>query len=170
MATEQNEYVRLPGRGSFIIVGTNSRLYLGKDHLLRVNSNGWTEKYRRFYFTDIQAIVVNCTNERAIWASIHGMFFTLFAVLTVAIHDNVARVVLGAIAFFFCQRLLVHLLRGPMCAAQIQTRLGAELLPSIKRMAGARKILDLLQPRIDAAQGTLNQTETPGQSSRPFQT
>ena len=64
MATKQKEYQRLPGQSSFFIVGVRSKLYLAKDHLLRVNSNGWTENYRRFYFTDIQAIVVNLTDGR----------------------------------------------------------------------------------------------------------
>ena len=48
-------------------IGSSSRIYLGEDHLLSVESNLSTEKYYRFYFSDIQAIIVRRTDRAALW-------------------------------------------------------------------------------------------------------
>ena len=47
-----------------------ARLYLGPDHLLQTASTGYSETYKRFYFRDIQAIVIRKTNA--------GLFWTFF--------------------------------------------------------------------------------------------
>src|SRR5882724_2221817 len=41
-----------------------SSLWLGPDHLLVVEIAGITEKYRRFYFRDIQAVIVEPRDGR----------------------------------------------------------------------------------------------------------
>ena len=56
------EYLRLPGRGRprglrALLTGP-STLWMGGDHLLAVDSNGWRETYRRFDYRDIQAILI----------------------------------------------------------------------------------------------------------------
>src|SRR2546426_6411511 len=56
------EYLRLPGRGRprglrALLTGP-STLWMGGDHLLAVDSNGWRETYRRFGYRDIQAILI----------------------------------------------------------------------------------------------------------------
>jgi hypothetical protein len=55
MAGREREYARLPGRGmrrgsALQVIATFSRLWLGKDHLLLVDSNGFVETYKRFSF------------------------------------------------------------------------------------------------------------------------
>ena len=65
MPNSAREYRKLPGIGRD--VATYSRLYLGPGHLLVVNSTGFTESYKRFYFQDIQAIVLCRTRSRLIW-------------------------------------------------------------------------------------------------------
>ena len=97
----ENEYIRLPGRGSvnegfFTSASGKSRLFLGKDHLLRVNSNGWTENYRRFYFTDIQAVVVSLTNWRLIWNIVHAVIFALFILWLLKVENVPGRVTLAS--------------------------------------------------------------------------
>ena len=44
-----------------------SNLWLGPDHIMSVRSNGYMETYKRFYFRDIQAVVIQTTSARTIW-------------------------------------------------------------------------------------------------------
>jgi len=46
-------YRRLPGNAAAL--ASYHRLWLGPDHLLAVRSVGFSEEYKRFYFSDIQA-------------------------------------------------------------------------------------------------------------------
>ena len=156
MAIQENQYQRLPGRG-FV----SDRLYLANDHLLRVNSNGMTEHYRRFYFTDIQAVVISLTDWQKVWTAIHLVICALFIIWLLAVENTAGRVVLGCISLFFGVNFLINALRGPTCQTQIQTRIGAESLPSLKRLRNARRVIDLLSLRIQDAQGDLNPEEIP---------
>ena len=54
-------YRRLPGRGRTPL-GSHS-LWIGEDHLLLVELRGFTETYRRFYFRDVQAIILRRTDR-----------------------------------------------------------------------------------------------------------
>lgn len=166
MAKQENQYWRLPGKGftsesSMPIFGGKSRLYLARDHLLRVNSNGWIENYRRFYFADIQGIVVWLNNTRQVWNALHLTICALFLLWLLAWDSVVARVILGCIAAFFFVMFLVNMLRGPTCLTRIQTRTGTEPLPSLQRLRKARQVIRQLQPYIEAAQGGLNPEEVP---------
>ena len=61
------EYRRLTrGRtrpGFAVAFGGRCSLWLGRDHLLRIDSSGYTESYRRFFLRDIQAVMMACENE-----------------------------------------------------------------------------------------------------------
>ena len=129
MAKQENEYQRLPGRSSFFLI-IRSKLYLGKDHLLRVNSNGWTENYRRFYFSDIQSVVVSLTKGQWVWVIVHLIFCALFILWLLWVENTPGRVILGCIALFFGVKVLTNVLAGRTCITKIQTRVGTERLPS----------------------------------------
>src|SRR5438477_12551721 len=76
----EKEYQRLTRarpRSKFAVVSSgNSSLWLGKDHLLCIDSNGYTENYKRFYFRDIQALLIRKTERRKWW----GLVFAVLAV------------------------------------------------------------------------------------------
>ena len=68
MPRAPKEYQRLPGRGTLLDGDkwyATSRamctVWLGRDHLLLVSRAGYTENYKRFYFRDIQAIIIRKT-------------------------------------------------------------------------------------------------------------
>jgi len=67
MARTEKEYRKLPGRGfrkrSLLEVSRMlCTLWLGKDHLLLVDSlGGYSEDYKRFYYRDIQALIIRKT-------------------------------------------------------------------------------------------------------------
>jgi hypothetical protein len=163
MAAKQKEYIPLPGRGFArtgisLVARVSSRLYLGKDHLIRVNTS-WTESYRRFYYSDILALVVRNTVAFLIWSLVLGFLTALFVLFCVMTSDTGGRITLGIIAAVFGVIMLIHLIKGPTCRVAVQTRLGREDLPSLRRVSTARKVIALLKPRIQAAQGELNVDE-----------
>jgi hypothetical protein len=53
--TTESQYSRLPGRSGFFV---SHSLWLSSDHVLSVRRNPFSEAYRRYYFNDIQAIVL----------------------------------------------------------------------------------------------------------------
>ncbi|MBV8816712.1 MAG: hypothetical protein JO022_00070, partial [Acidobacteriaceae bacterium] len=68
--TERIDYRRLPG---LTLAPTRRRtLYAGPDHLLSVRTSLFIQEYRRFYYRDIQAIVM--TEHASAW------IFYLFAI------------------------------------------------------------------------------------------
>jgi hypothetical protein len=64
-------YERL-SRPHFGLNGTAS-LWLGSDHLIQVsNTFGW-ERYRRWFFRDIQAVIARRNSSRFIWNVVVGV-------------------------------------------------------------------------------------------------
>ena len=167
MAREENQYQKLPGRGyasdgPVAVARIMSRLYLGKDHLLRV-STSWSEYYRRFYYNDIQAVVVSRTKRGLIWNIVLAILCAAFLFWCLSVTDQTGRIVLACIAAFFGTFLLVNALMGATCRVKILTHVGSEPLPSLKRMRVARKTIALLKSRIEAVQGQLQSGEIPDQ-------
>src|SRR5215210_953391 len=173
-AASTKDYRRLAGRGSktgiFAVARVSSRLYLGPDHLLNVETRGWTESYRRYYFSDIQALVVAKTKRALVWNIILGTLAAGLGILLGvgwmgrATWDSSAYVGAWAVGIFcavFAVSFVVNLLRGPSCRATIQTAISNEVLPSLNRLRSAQKALALLQPQIEQAQGALASDELP---------
>src|SRR2546425_13007038 len=108
------EYMRLtrsrPRRGSFFSgLATSSSLWLGKDHLLNIDSNRFSEQYKRFYFRDIQAIATVRNKRREAWNILLTLFVLSSLLFVVAGTPRVA----GAWALIFLIMLLVNNVLGP---------------------------------------------------------
>jgi hypothetical protein len=162
MAAKEKDYIRLPGAGSrwawSSLTGGWSRLWLGKDHLLMVNSTGYAEEYKRFFFRDIQFITLRQTGPGVGWIATFATFAVLFLALALAVGD-VGTIVFGSVAGVFALMLAVHLARGPMAVCQLRTAVQTEHLPSLCRVRRALAVLDRIRPLIVAAQGELKSTE-----------
>jgi hypothetical protein len=138
---------------------TRESLWLGKDHLLSISSNRFTEEYKRFYFRDIQAITVRKTRRREIWNMILSLLLLLFTGLLVNqlrasgfsrdLWPSAIPVLLVALP------LSLNNIRGPACTCYIRTAVQVEELPSVNRLRRARKILERIRPLIAVAQGEL---------------
>jgi len=151
-------YQRLPGRsGSFL--GT-STLWEAEDHLLLVRSVIVTETYRRFFFRDIQAIVVCRTKAGLVMDFILALTAAAFGAGAVFVFfaEPSAGVILGVVAAALLMGLTVNLVRGPTCRCVIRTAVQAQPVPSLNRLRATRKILGRLRPKIEAAQ---TQASTP---------
>ena len=147
-----------------------SRLWLGNDHLLLVDTNGYTETYKRFYFRDIQAVSIRRTTRHRWLAAIAGFFALLFLGLTLAVAPKTSPAqwsadeiaggsVLGGIAGFFALLVLLNFLFGPACRCFLRTAVQTEELPPLCRVRQTRKVLDKIRPLIVAAQGQFTAEE-----------
>ena len=144
-------------RGIFsVAVMARSSLWLGPDHLLCVDFNGYSESYKRFYFSDIQAIIVRETRRRTIWNVILLMPLVFFLVgLSASFFPlNVGAVVGWSIAvIIFLIPSVINNILGTACTCQLRTAVQTEDLASLARVRKARKVLDKIRPLIAAAQG-----------------
>jgi len=157
-----DRYIRLPGRGNsrkggaFIAISrVSSRLWLGEDHLLQVESTGgYSENYKRFYFRDIQSICLQKTNTWLVINLVLAIIAGLLFLWTLTVRDSAGRVALGIATAIFGFFLLLNLLRGSSCICQLKTAVHLEELPSLRRRRNAEKVLWRIKPMIEAAQGS----------------
>ena len=146
-------YTKLPGRGRNWS-GT-CRVWLGEDHVLAVQTHGYSESYKRFFFKDVQAIILHRTHTGKIWNGIWGGIFGFLALIALIAQDSVASVVLLCIAAPFGVGLLVNLLLGPMCACHIRTAVQTERVIALNRLRSAEKFIARVEPLVVAVQGEL---------------
>jgi hypothetical protein len=150
-ARPAREYRRLPG-SKWTPLGSVT-LWAGEDHLLLVELRGFTEIYRRFYFRDVQAIVlrgVERTGERVLF----GIFALILLLLAVAT-GRPWTIFWGSLSALLFLALVVDLARGPGCACTLRTALQTVELRSLRRLRTARRVIDRLRPLIELEQGAL---------------
>jgi hypothetical protein len=163
-------YKRLPGRGPRtrgIITAVRSRcsLYLGDDHILAVDNNGFSESYKRFYFSDIQAFITQKTRRGAVWNIVLAVMIACSLVGALFFEEESLRILFWILSGIFFALLLINILKGPTCTCHIVTAVQVDKLPSLNRLRVARKVIDAIRPSIEKVQGTLSPEEiTTGQS------
>jgi hypothetical protein len=164
------DYQRLTyarSRSAFVAVSmSRSSLWLGKDHLLGVDSSGYTETYKRFYFRDIQAVTLMSTKRRAIWnwvlgvptiVCLAGWSYDLLSSATMELGAIITGTILTSV---FAVPLLINNLLGPSCICHLRTAVQIEELPSLCRVRKTRRVLEQIRPLIIAAQGGQLSPET----------
>jgi hypothetical protein len=132
---------------------------MGSDHLLLVDRTGYTESYKRFYFADIQAIVVRKTNSATTVTAVTGSAAVAFFAWAFSISNMPGRLTLCIIGGCFALFALHGLWRGPSCVTHIQTAVQTDQLAAWNRIRAARKGLAALRPRLLEAQGTVAEEE-----------
>ena len=144
-------YKKLPGKdnGSF----QASTLWLGPDHILLCKYTRFSESYKRFYFSDIQSIIVRKTNNGKITEIVIFLLATLFTLLYLTVPKG-SQVLFGFIVGIYILMLIVHRIKGPTCTTHIQTAVQTESLRPLKRLKHAEKFLKILMPLLQTAQGT----------------
>jgi len=157
MADKVKEYKKLPGTKKGFLIGKYS-LWQGADHLLHVFSRFGIEDYKRFYFSDIQAIITRKTIIGKVQNIFMGCLILLF-LLPVYIFDggwSIFYIVISAIMFII---LLINLSLGPTCETRLMTAVQTEKLQSLHRLNTTFRVLDRIRPHIQQAQGTLTREE-----------
>jgi len=159
MPKTSQEYIRLPGKKKNFPGGYNT-LWLGRDHLLFIESKRFSEDYKRFYYSDIQSIITRITPVSKIinmFPAIFCGFFTLLAYLTAGMTTwPTYHLIIAGIALIF---LVISLFGGPTCVCHLKTAVQTEKLRSLNRLNTAEKAINHLRSRIELAQGILGPEE-----------
>ena len=167
---EYRRLTRAKNRSRFAVVSTSrTSLWLGKDHLLQIETSGYTETYKRFHFRDIQALVL-CRTDTWLYQGVGLLGVAcLFGLIAVVGGGPVVAWIFGSIAGLFGLILLLHLLAGPSSKCYLRTAVQTEPLASLNRLRKARKVFGMLRPLIVAAQAEPAQPSAPlpGQDNPP---
>jgi len=164
---------RMRRTGLLTAFATRSSLWLGKDHLLCIDSTGYGEDYKRFYFRDIQALTLVATNRRSVWNWVLGvLLFSCAAAWGIDLLTpqdlSLAGIITGSVVtLFFAVLLLINNLCGPSCACHLRTAVQTEVLPSLNRLRRARRVLDRIRPLIEEAQGRLSAEKLASKLANP---
>jgi hypothetical protein len=158
---------RVRRKGAFAITATRTSLWLGNDHLLSIDSTGYTEEYKRFYFRDIQALTI-CGNQRRVvwnWILLAVLVIPLAWLATMLfdreINSNAIWILWSIITSILLIPLIVNNLFGATCNCYLRTAVQVEELASLSRIRRAQKALARLRPLIAGAQGDLSAEEIP---------
>jgi len=134
-------------------------LYLGDDHVLAVDSNGFSEDYKHFYFSDIQAIITRRTGRGATWSIVLALMIACSLMGALFLEKEPVRIFFWVLSGAFFVFLLANAFRGPTCICHIMTAVQEDQLPSLNRLRVARKVIGTLRHAIERVQGRLNPEE-----------
>lgn len=145
---------------------TFSRVYVGSDHVLVVDCSGFEERYRRFKFSDIQAVLIRHSARGRVLNFVLGLFGILTLVGCVAAASE-GRLILGILSGLIFTVLLINVFRGPTAAVVLQTRVQLHPIKAFSRVHGTKRALQELTLLIQAAQSTESLTADPAVSAEP---
>jgi hypothetical protein len=158
MMKTQKKYIRLPGKHKDLI-GNYFHLWRAHDHLLSVSYRFGDEYYKRFYYKDIQTIIIHKTVMGKVQNGIMGGMTVLFGIMAFFTGD-IGAVVFGILAFATTSLLLTNIIfHGPTCECHIQTAVQKEKLKSLKFLKKAIKAADIIKEQIEQAQGVISGQE-----------
>ncbi len=154
MRAAKMKYKRLPGgrRGFF----RQASLWLGDDHLLAVTGWRFTEDYKRYYYRDIQALVLARAPR---WAVTLPWFFVASSLATVALVAQAGAIDwLPEVCWYLIMAVVLAWLYVSLRASvrcSIQTAVSREELPSLLRFWSGQRTMRILGDRIAQEQGRL---------------
>lgn len=155
-------YRRLPGRTAwFRFGGTNSpscSLWLGPDHLLKVERSATRETYKRFFYRDIQSILLEKSSRLRTLATFNGIALVLMLILAALINrfSLNGAIFCGVCALPFAIGIAVNFVLGPTCETVLVTAVGTERLSSLGRIARAVPTIQQVTAEVEKTQGTMN--------------
>lgn len=171
---QQKKYRRLGGSGYYpsiprmgvvalfffigilvLLLYRRRELYLGADHLLTVETTGYTEEYRFFNFADIQSITFRGTAYYVTWIIVLTIACAAFILIGAQIGDIAGWIVFGSLSGILGITLLVHVIKGPTVECKLKTAVSEIELPSLSRLNHARSCLAEIRTQIEQVQGRL---------------
>jgi hypothetical protein len=149
-------YQRLAkGRGLFSL--SRHSLWLGSDHLLSVQNHNYTESYRRFYFKDIQALLIRPSRQGYFWTALF-LLGVGGAALLMTNEEAAAKGFGLGFGLFFLLLLIIHWWKGSTCHSYLKTAVSQEELPALGRRPTATRVIQKIYPLIEASQSHLRTT------------
>ncbi len=161
MAETPDRYRKLPGVAGNVVGIT--RLWIGRDHLLVVNSAFGFESYRRYFLREIKALIVRRSMRGKIVNWVTGSLLALFALVALGLWFASTKgaprelmigfaIAFGIFAAIAGLILLVNFSLGPTCHVFVQTTAGVERLGAPIRLRSARAVQRKIAPLIREAQ------------------
>jgi hypothetical protein len=145
-------YRKLPGVRRGILSGAS--LWLGNDHILHVRNTRFAEDYRRYYFTDIEAIYLQKTARfLPPPAAIIGVIAGVIAVFSFSFADSKLGVEAWLAFLVGIALYAVWLCVFRSCVCSIQTALGTDRLSCLHRVSGAVGAISQITDRVLDSQG-----------------
>lgn len=178
--SEPQEYKKLPGNTFDVGRFGKYSLWLANDHLLHIRNRGDSEEYKRFYYHDIQSILLRKTQQGTILNLIFGILaFVCIILLAFALArwkwQLLPVIAMTTLAAFFLAAFLNNALRGGTCVCHLQTAVHLQQLRSLSRVRSAMKALALLIEQVEQKQGFLTPeailsrgTTQPDTTAQPF--
>jgi hypothetical protein len=161
-APAEPSYRRLPGRTPWFRFGgmsaPSTTLWLGPDHLLKVERGATRESYKRFFYRDIQAVVIQGAS-RGSSVSIFdiAVIVVIFLVTGAVSQFSLTAAITGAIlASPFVLGFGVNLALGPTSQALLVTAVGTEPLSCFSRLGRSAEALRLLAEEVGKVQGEVS--------------
>lgn len=155
MPEPKQTYRKLPGRRRGFIFSAG--LWTGSDHILSVKGARFQEQYKRFYFRDIQAIVVTKVPRFIVTTPM----VALSTLLLIGI--LIVRLRLPALTDWLWLLLAaltagwIYVSVAQSCTCRLYTAVSREDLPSLYRTWTASKALAELERRIAEVQGAFTE-------------
>ena len=133
-----------------------SQLWLADDHLMMLKSRRFTEEYSRYGFKDIEAIVVTEIEPEPVRQVLMGLLALSAFVAASLIPDSPwAKGFFSIPAGLALAYVVADVLRGRKCRCLLRTAVSEHILEPLTRMKEANRVLAVLLPALQSAQGTL---------------
>jgi hypothetical protein len=162
MASKKKQYRKL-AKKFFTLFFTDS-LWQGPDHLLHVEAGFMSERYKRFYFKDVQAVVLRRKSTHHIWSLIWGIGLVLFGLALVSRAIPFAAGIIFASMFILL--LIVNLALGPSCEVRLQTAVQVQKLSALRRVPQAQKVMNRIRDEVLKVQEPLTPETTQSMPAR----
>jgi len=163
-------YRKLSGRAKRnfgLVVNDKQRLWLGEDHILLITLRSLTERYKRFYFNDIQALTLQKTPSGAILNTILLILAAIMAIIIAAGIFNgwpsPAYIVPALIGFIMLLGAVINTVLGPTCSCHLLTAIHEEPLFCLGRINTAQKVIEELRVIVENVQG-ITETDATSQA------
>jgi hypothetical protein len=141
---------------SRLIPGVRSTIYLGDDHLLHAKQIILFEKYRRFYFSEIEAISFSKSN-RWIWFSVLWGFLLFCSLFWYLGHGTWFYIIGTVFTLVFGSVLVSNFLSGPTYVVNLQTAAQIRRLRPVERENQLIRFQQIVVPMIMQVQPAINQ-------------
>ena len=141
-------YRRLPGAKRTPL--RKATLWLSSDHILAIDSHRFTEEYKRYYFKDIQAIIV--TQMSAATSRTIDLVVIIVVGFLALVAWRIESRSMAVVTVLVLVGYLIHKSLGPQCACNLITAVSSDVLPSLNRVRTAGKALRIIQPLVEEAQ------------------
>jgi len=168
-------YRRLGVRGR--TAAGRSSYWLGEDHLLVVQTEHFAESYKRFFFRDIQAVLIRRTRAWE-WGMALGLGAVGLLALVALLQVNqlsespgggpmAVMMTFGLLALSLLAAVMVHGVMGPSCVVSIHTGVQSRQLSGVSRWRQAERVVAMLEPEIQAAQQSTPATAESAGAEQP---